>query len=177
MVTRFTATVDVTPFEQLQVFFEQFEDVAYSEFEDTVEDNKANILDELQTQPQSAVHPIEWASEKQRKFVMAKLRRENNLPYQRTGKLAQGWVVEVKRESGNFFMVIENPSSISKFVYGSLAQNRAVALRFQQPFHRNTGWQAATDTVQFWIDAVIEDYRNRMLRLAIISFKGRAFTR
>lgn len=179
---RYKSTVNVEPLEQLDAFLDQFEDVAFGEWQDAVSANEANILDELQTEPRPAVHPIEWASDAQRIAVMAKLTKmkkegKNDIPYQRTHELANAWVVKVERSEGNFYMVIQNPASIAKFVYGSLAQNRTQALRFQQPFHKNTGWQAATDTAQFWLDAVIEDYRNRMLRIGTVVFSGRAYTK
>lgn len=41
-------------------------------------------------------YPIDWDSPKQRRFVMAKLRRENNLPYRRTGRYEASWKVKHK---------------------------------------------------------------------------------
>ena len=54
------------------------------------------LLERLQTEPGPPRYPLKWRSEKQRRFVMAKLRRENNLPYQRTGDLVAGWSIEAE---------------------------------------------------------------------------------
>lgn len=53
------------------------------------------MLPRLQTEPGKPGYPLTWRSPKQRRFVMAKLRREGNLPYQRTHGLARGWKVNV----------------------------------------------------------------------------------
>jgi len=39
-------------------------------------------------------YPVKWDSEKQRRFVMAKLRLEDNLPYQRTGDYVNNWSIQ-----------------------------------------------------------------------------------
>lgn len=180
MPIRYTATANVEPLDQLDAFFDQFEDVAYSEFEDTVNDNHVSILDELRTEPPQRSYPSDYpngqlpfVSERQRRWYWANIGE----PHKRTGALANAWVLEVERGGGNFFMVIENPSSAARWVYGSLAVDVSAALRFQQPFHAATGWQVATETVQFWVNAVMDDYTERMKRIGKTVFKGRAFTR
>lgn len=168
---------EIQAIEELSAFVGQINDMHQEILQETRDEIAPFALAELQTEPPAAKHPIEWASDKQRKFVMAKLRRENNLPYRRTGKLAKMWVVELR---GNV-IVIENLSAIGKYVYGSLAQDRSAALRFQQPFHKNTGWQAATDTTAFWLDAAHETYMDkfgeRLRDFTKGNFKRRAFTR
>lgn len=39
-------------------------------------------------------YPIHLDSDRQQRFVMAKLRRENNLPYRRTDAYIHGWVLD-----------------------------------------------------------------------------------
>lgn len=167
---------EIEAIDELAHFVDDMENTNQEMLQETRDEIAPHALGELRTQPGPAKKPIEWASDKQRKFVMAKLRRENNLPYRRSGKLSRMWVVEVR---GNT-IVIENQSAISKYVYGSLAQNRQQALRFQQPFHKNTGWQPATDTASFWLDAAQEVYMkkfdNRLRDFARGNFKRRAFT-
>lgn len=174
---RVTATFDTQSLESLIAFVDQFADVAYAAFEETVNEIEPVMLAELQDTPGTPKYPLRWASDKQRKFVMAKLRRDNNLPYRRTGKLAAGWQVSIERNGDTFAMVVSNPASVAKYVYGSLAQNRNAALRFQQPFHQDTGWQAATDTVSYWQQAVAEDYEKRLAKIARIQFERRAYTK
>jgi hypothetical protein len=98
---------------------------------------RKRILNRLQTMPAPAKHPIDWTSEKQRKFVMAKLRRENNLPYKRTGGLVKQWKVVAYFKGDNGEIIAENPSPIGRYVFGEQ----------QQRFHRNTGWYHADDII------------------------------
>lgn len=144
-------------------FLEDQSQVVYEVVEESVNEIRPFAIDELQYQPSKPKYPLRWASEKQRRFVMAKLTKENNLPYRRTGKLAEQWRMYLLAQAeGSFSVVIENASPVSKFVYGSLAQDRGAALRFQQPFHQDTGWFPATDTVKYWFDA-LDDMINQKL--------------
>jgi hypothetical protein len=65
--------------------------------------------------------PITWDSEKQRKFVLAKLRREGNLPYQRTGKTQRGWILTSM--SDGYRLANEEPAAF--FVYGDLFKRKS----------------------------------------------------
>lgn len=119
----------------------------------------------LQLLPGKPKYPIRWASDKQRRYVMAMLRKKDNLPYKRTGKLAKGWqvlaVFNPKNNSGT--LTVDNPADIAKYVYGP----------DQQPFHRDTGWEyfpmwagkerslAMKQLMDIWPDILIDtlDYK------------------
>jgi hypothetical protein len=58
--------------------------------------------------------PVKWDSERQRRFVMAKLSEEDNLPYKRTRRYQQGW--RVHKETQGY--VLSNPVEYSGFVAG-----------------------------------------------------------
>lgn len=98
---------------------------------------KSRILRRLQTEPGSPRYPLRWKSQRQRRYVMAKLRRAGNLPYQRTGALAADYDLELdlKSESGVFILTNDNPAF--SFVSGA----------FQQPFHMDTGWLKLEDEI------------------------------
>lgn len=98
---------------------------------------RRRVLARLRTMPPPAKHPIQWTSERQRKFVMAKLRRENNLPYRRTGALVKNWKVIIVLKPDRADIVAENDSSVGRYVFGEQ----------QQRFHRNTGWYRADDVL------------------------------
>lgn len=116
------------------------------------------IIKKLRTYPRKPHYPLRWASERQRKYVMAMLRRQDNLPYQRTGGLRRGWDVEVKINPTTAFLVIVNDSPAAQYVMGDR----------QQPFHKDTGWpfagdiiykesaRLADDMVAAWYDAILE---------------------
>jgi hypothetical protein len=60
-------------------------------------------------------YPIRWDSERQRRYVMAKLRREGNLPYQRTGAHANAWETQDLANGS----VVQNLGHKAVFLYGS----------------------------------------------------------
>lgn len=80
------------------------------------------MLPRLQTEPGKPGYPLTWRSPKQRRFVMAKLRREGNLPYQRTHGLARGWRVNVIYAPSNNVEItditITNSAPYADFVVG-----------------------------------------------------------
>lgn len=61
--------------------------------QDVIEETMTGIRDEMREPGLPVTYPIEWDSEKQRRFVMAKLKRENNLPYKRTNAYVNGWAL------------------------------------------------------------------------------------
>lgn len=84
--------------------------------------------------PPKPDYPINWASERQRRYVMAKLRRENNLPYKRRG-IQRLWIIEVTVKDGAYIVSARNPADHTIYVYGSR----------QQPFLRK--WPLVEDEV------------------------------
>ncbi len=114
----------------------------------------------LQFLPGKPKYPIRWASDRQRRYVMAMLRKQGKIPYKRSGKLARGWQVlsafDAKTDGGS--LTVDNPASIAKYVYGPE----------QQPFHQDTGWpdfaewvdqereRAVNDLMGVWPDILID---------------------
>lgn len=95
------------------------------------------LLTALHTEPGRPKYPLRWASDKQRRFVMRKLRKENNLPYRRTGRLVAAWRVDTTYHANEGLMQVVNPSRVGRYVFGDQ----------QQPFHEDTGWYEADDVV------------------------------
>lgn len=95
-------------------------------------------------------YPIAWESARQRRYVMAKLRRENNLPYQRTGKLLSAWEITSTPIDAGLDVSFSNPVPYAKYVIGDR----------QQRFHKNTGWYQVDDQTialsEFAINELIE---------------------
>src|SRR5258707_2864160 len=176
---RQTATINNKPVEDLIAYLDGYAQVVNEESTIAFEQIHPTFLGELKTQPGKVVYPIAWTSDRQRKFVMAKLRAENNLPYQRTGNLANSWEVTKSGSGVQITVVVQNKNPAAKFVYGSLAKSNPG--RFQQRFHVNTGWETMYDTTQFWLEALWETFYNNMAaRLGDIvgssSVKTRAYT-
>lgn len=95
------------------------------------------LLVKLQTEPGKPSYPLRWASERQRRFVMAKLRREKNLPYRRTHKFVRGWKITHTATVSGGMIVVSNPWDKEIYVTGTQ----------QQPFHADTGWYKSRDLI------------------------------
>lgn len=108
----------------------QLPKVAPKAFKGTVERHAKNMQRELSTEPGRPTYPLRWKSAKQRRYVMRKLRSENNLPYQRTHELAKNWRVITDFKKDIMTVIAENRTKSAVFVQGDYAQ----------PFHLDTGW-------------------------------------
>lgn len=84
-------------------------------------------------------YPIRWASARQRRFVMAKLRREG-MPYVRRGSAGVGgaWTSAVTDAPQGIIGVLGNNAPHAIFVQGPR----------QQPFHADTGWRTDAETLR-----------------------------
>lgn len=91
---------------------------------------KSRLLDELRTEPDKPTYPLRWKSQRQRIFVIAKLRREGNLPYKRTGKYLSAFKVSEDTDTDSGVLAVENATPYARFVGGD----------DQQPMHIDTGW-------------------------------------
>jgi hypothetical protein len=103
-----------------------------------------------------------------------------NSSYQRTFKLRDGWEVSYGRDGNGFAIRVENDTSYSKYVVGSLAQARAAAASFQADVHKGR-WVLAADTIGFWFEAFLAEYQTRftaeLSKFGTTSTSRRAFTR
>jgi len=135
-------------------------------------------LQRFRQEPGRPRYPIRWTSERQRRFVMAKLTRENNLPYRRTGALVKAWDVNVDYQqvsrweafqinllrflaefgvgtrpqapAAGVIVEVTNDSPIEQYVTGI----------HQQGFHQDTGWyksKTVLDTVTAEVEGILSD--------------------
>ena len=101
-----------------------------------VEEANGYIVEFERTYPKSRKgQPFAWSSEKQRKFVMAKLRRENNLPYSRTQQLRRGWKTVGKGSD----QIVVNEVPYAKWV-----KQKATMIKG----HVQRGWTALEDDIR-----------------------------
>jgi hypothetical protein len=98
----------------------------------------------LSTEPGKPKYPIRWTSERQRRFVMAKLRRMGQIPYIRTGKYAKSWRWQSKSTERGGLFVIENTAKTSR---GDSLEQYVQGVN-QQGFHKDTGWVATEPTLK-----------------------------
>jgi len=103
---------------------------------------RTQILVELAVEPGPPKYPLRWKSNRQRRAVMAKLRSEGNLPYQRTHRLVRGWRADYLDTSDGGLMRVYNEAPYAEFVQGDNAQ----------PFHLDSGWVQAAPVLTKWED-------------------------
>lgn len=157
-------TINSQPIEELAGFVTGFNTVIAEIGQDIANEIEPHVLNELQYYPAPWTGgKRRWTSERQRKFVMAKLRRENNLPYQRTGGLGKSWSVATETVEGTFKVIVQTSADIAKYVVGSLDfRSRNNAMRPMQRMHQDTGWFPAIDTVRYWFDTALELFEEKL---------------
>lgn len=91
-----------------------------------VEESNKYMVSVMQKYPPRSSDPFVWSSEKQRKFVMARLREQGKTYYTRTQGLSRAW----KTEGKGYKQIITNDTEYAKFVQD----------RYQIVGHQVRGW-------------------------------------
>lgn len=116
---------------------------------EAVSKNQRGFLADLRTEPGKPIYPLAWTSARQRRFVMAKLRREGNLPYQRRpAGIGSGYEIDV---------VVVGEFETSVVLRNEFPEERFVKGKDQQRFHAITGWIPRESQVAFWGEAIVDD--------------------
>jgi hypothetical protein len=103
----------------------------------------------VKVEPPPAKHPIRWTSERQRRYVLAKLREEGDLPYQRTHELINAWDAKFQLDGDGGSFAMFNTSPVAPFVIGDR----------QQIMHEDTGWMYAPEVIdRDIVPLVLNDY-------------------
>lgn len=109
---------------------------------------EAPLLAELQkypSRPSYAYGEFPWKTERQRRYVMAKLKGRRS---RRSGKLRKGWRVSITGERGKLIFLVVNTEAYAQFVVGRFNQkSRDDAVMPIQPFHAPR-WKPAVDIVK-----------------------------
>lgn len=95
------------------------------------------MLREISAEPAQWKSERRWKSKKQMRFVMAMLRKANNLPYKRTHTLVKQWHIRFHWRGDAGEMLLENLSPIMRYVQGD----------DQQPMHADSRWPQLAPTV------------------------------
>lgn len=105
-------------------------------------------------------YPLEWTSEKQRKYVWGYILKGK--PYTRKNKIQSGWKNKVSIRSNRIVVEMKNSYPESKFVVGliGMGESKKSIKKYIKPiqrFHTITGWKPAYITVQKYINRAKED--------------------
>jgi hypothetical protein len=131
-----------------------------------------HLRQRLAQAPARPAYPIQWTSERQRRYVMALLRANDNLPYRRTERLERGWQSVIRPEAFGASITTFNAMPYAKFVQGGLnVPVGSSAFPPQQRFHRISGWRPAqpiiVEAMTTIRDDVVEQYARQLERQTI----------
>lgn len=125
-----TLTVDADILEAIDVAARDAPKLMQTAYDRQTRRLRSQLKEELAAYPPQPKYPLRWKSDRQRRYVMALLRRTNNLPYKRTNRLGKGWKVTVVSDNANGVLMVENEVSYARFVQGDDAM----------PYHLDTQW-------------------------------------
>jgi hypothetical protein len=116
-------------------------------------------------------YPIEWTSDKQRKYVMGYVL--NGKKHQRTNRLVKGWKYKLHVYNRKISLKIYNEEEESKFVFGKVGIGTSIRSikRYSvgklgerpQRFHRITGWKLAYPLVQKTVLSVEASAKSKIM--------------
>lgn len=124
--------------QQINNFASDFHQVAGELWQETYEEIAPGFLGELQYYP-----PPKRGSR-----------------YIRTMRLKRGWTLRFVRAGDMSQIIVTNAVPYTKWVVGSFDQRR----NYQTEMHRDTGWQQARETKDFWFDTAVLDFSQRWER-------------
>lgn len=110
-------------------------------------------------EPPAPNYPLAWRSEKQRRAYFASKGFGRGIPTKRTGRIRKAWrvlYIPVKQGGGGTIQ-ITNSEPAAQFVYGRVEAGNT----YQQPFHIETGYPSARDTVREIYGEALVIYRRR----------------
>lgn len=173
---RLTTSYDKKKLNNIRRYMQDFDKIAEREIK-----REANIIgraavQELSRPVPDVQYPIQWAGERQRKAFFATNGFGKGIPTQRTGSIQKQWRYEIRRNRDGFQFSIYNTKPYAKYLFGSLAQDKRKAARFQQPMHKNTGYPLAQPIVIDAIDKLAQVLNTNVRTAMLREFKRRAFT-
>lgn len=104
------------------------------------------MLAQLRKYPPPVKRPFQFATDKSRRYWFGVLAKKHPNGYQRTGKLADSWKVNLDLFEGDLIFSAQNTRKYYKWVQGER----------QVPGHKNTGWQLASPIFNFYRDEALE---------------------
>ena len=180
MVISTRVQLDTSPLDGFQAYLEGIQQIVATEAQASLDIMSPAALSELRDEPPRVKYPIQWTSERQRRAYFATNGFGAGIPYRRTGRLARGWTIALFDRGAGFTLDIRNNAKSAAFVYGSLAIDGS-GVRYQQRFHRNTGWQEAYKTTNYWARVFTTTLRERLgerfAEYARLGTTRRGFTR
>jgi hypothetical protein len=157
------ARADLTAAEGLEALLDANQKLVQEVADDLLPYAQAFVTKRLGVVPRPAVHPFQFATPKSRRyyFYLVKTGRvpTDGKRYVRSGKLPNGWRVQLLVKGGEFRIGIFNPARAAQYVYGTLVKDVGRARRRQVAGHRNTGWILASPIAREIVDELDAEFR------------------
>ncbi|MGB1285061.1 MAG: hypothetical protein ACPG7F_00895 [Aggregatilineales bacterium] len=173
---RISASYDAKPLRNMQTYFRNFDDIASREIKREADVIGRSAVQKLAPPVPDVRYPIQWASERQRKAFFATDGFGKGIPTRRTGGVQKQWRYELNKTAQGYRFSIYNSKPYAKYLFGSLAQDKRKAARFQQAMHKNTGYPLAQPVVIDALDKLTIALNKNVRNVLIQAFKRRAFT-
>jgi hypothetical protein len=144
-------------FTQIENDIETFSVIAYALLNQALNKVKQPFLAELRKTPRRRYWEAkDFASDASRRAFFAKT---GGKAYQRTGKYAAGWSININKTEDGGQIVVSQKEPYAKYVGGTFARS---GRDFQQKGHIRTGWPHSQDTADKWLLAAEEDFIQRV---------------
>lgn len=140
-----TVKVDIETWQRYRASLQSAPSLMAAATKRAVERIAKDMRRDLKAAPPRPKYPIQWTSERQRRYVMALLRRTNNLPYRRTGALVRGWHTDYRIDVRGGLFTFSNKTAYAGYVQGPYGSKARPGEPRQQRFHRLSGWPSAPD--------------------------------
>lgn len=127
-------TVDTTPAKVISERSKQLEQRLNNDIQRGLEPLNNEMVSVMSAEPPVWRGKRRWNSERQRRYVMAKLRRENNLPYQRSHLLSRAWEAVIVLTAQQGMAKLENRTPGAAYVQSPRTQL----------MHLDSGWPQLT---------------------------------
>jgi hypothetical protein len=143
MRTQMKVTLDISPMVKLQRNLDTLNKLVQGAATTALEEVMPDVMERLSVDPGPVKYPIEWQSERQRRAFFATDGFGAGIPYQRTGRVQQGWYYTQEMDGPDVLIELGNVEDKAPFVYGEMTLDFERAAQVQQRMHRNTGWLLA----------------------------------
>ena len=158
------------PLDDLMHFVESFEAIIGELAEEVHNDIEPQALAELGYYPGPSQHRGRWsntpdANTRARRYYWWAVHAgvinadPDTGAYIRSGQYGEAWYVAFEATAGVFAFRIGTTYPGAIYVGGSLNQRTpGAAARWQNPGHAATGWPIQVQTINFWLDAALDQF-------------------
>jgi hypothetical protein len=150
MPIRVDVVSDFAAFDNAVTTLEKFPAIVSEVAQDTLQEFRPALLQELAIEPPPAHKPVIWQTEKQRRWFFAQVAAGNiEVPYKRTGGATRDWTAELVEGDGLVAFSVSNPNKYLRYVRGRQGGRTGDQIQRQ---HKATGWTESAPIINRHIE-------------------------